>query len=98
MNPKPAAIAVIGAGAAGLLAAISAARRTPDLKILLLDSRPRIGAKILISGGTRCNVTNFRVEPSDYQGGARHFVKHVLEAFTPDQSIDFFKQIGVELV
>ncbi len=97
MTPE-ADIAVVGAGAAGLLAAIAAKRAAPSASVLLLDSRHKIGAKILISGGTRCNVTNRRVLPSDYEGGPSHFVKHVLEAFTPAQTIDFFQDIGVELV
>jgi len=95
-------IAIIGAGAAGLMAAISAARtaaqKKSPLKILLLDTRPQIGAKILMSGGTRCNVTNREVSPADFQGGARHFIKHVLEAFTPEETLGFFKRIGVELL
>ncbi len=102
LNPTPivanANIAIIGAGAAGLMAAITAAVYSPRASIVLLDSREKIGAKILISGGTRCNVTNVEVTPSDYQGGPSHFVRHVLEAFTPQQTIEFFKKIGVELV
>ncbi len=91
-------IAVVGAGAAGLMAAIAAAVYSPRASVVLLDSREKIGAKILISGGTRCNVTKVEVTPSDYQGGPSHFVRHVLEAFTPQQTIEFFKKIGVELV
>lgn len=102
-------IAVIGAGAAGLVAAIWAGRSaaSPDrakdasvlpLHIFLFDTRQKIGAKILMSGGTRCNVTNTEVKPSDFQGGASHFVKHALEAFTPQETIQFFKEIGVELL
>jgi hypothetical protein len=68
-----------------------------DFKIFLLDSRPKIGAKILMSGGTRCNVTHVKVLPADYHGAAPHFVKHVLEAFTPDETIRFFEEIGVPL-
>ena len=93
---------MVGAGAAGLMAAIAAARTTraadASLHILLLDTKPKIGAKILMSGGTRCNVTNKEVKPSDFQGGSGHFVKHILEAFTPHETIKFFKEIGVELV
>ena len=96
--PESADIAIIGAGAAGLMSAISAARENPGLKIFLLDTRQKIGAKILISGGTRCNVTNVRVTPKDYQGGPKHFVKHVLEAFTPDETRDFFEKMRVSLV
>lgn len=96
MSENPAyAVAVVGAGAAGLMSAISAARA--GARVLLLDSREKIGAKILISGGTRCNVTNRRVTPSDYQGGPPHIVKHVLEAFTPDRARHFFEEIGVGL-
>jgi len=99
LSPETVDIAVVGAGAAGLMTAIAAGRANPQgLRILLLDSRQKVGAKILISGGTRCNVTNVKVTPSDYEGGPRHFVKHVLEAFTPDETIRFFESIGVELV
>lgn len=82
------------------MTAIRAAQQEvfPKPRILLIDRRRKIGAKILISGGTRCNVTNREVLPSDYQGGPTHFVKHVLEAFTPAQTIHFFEQIGVPLV
>src|SRR3989338_6396925 len=102
MNHKPIDIAIVGAGAAGLMTAIWAGRSAQakhiPLDIVLFDSRPKIGAKILMSGGTRCNVTNKEVKPSDFQGGPSHFVKHVFEAFTPDQTKQFFKEIGVELV
>ncbi len=95
-------IAIVGAGAAGLMSAIWAGRinqaKRSALSILLLDTRQKIGAKILMSGGTRCNVTNKEVKPSDFQGGPRYFVKHILEAFTPQATAQFFKQIGVDLV
>ncbi len=102
MEQKPIDIVIVGAGAAGLMTAIWAGRtaeaqRTP-LQILLLDTRQEIGAKILMSGGTRCNVTHKKVNPSDFQGGPSHFIKHVLEAFTPEETIHFFKEIGVDLV
>lgn len=102
MEEKPIHLAVIGAGAAGLMTAIWAAqtaqKNSPSLQILLLDTREKIGAKILMSGGTRCNVTHKKVSTSDFQGGPSHFIKHVLEAFTPEETIQFFKEIGVELV
>ena len=89
-------IAVVGGGAAGLMAAIFAAQTGRN--VVLLDSRKKIGAKILISGGTRCNVTHKQVFAADYEGGPRHFIKHVLEAYPSDRTIEFFKKIGVELV
>lgn len=89
-------VIVAGAGAAGLMAAIASASAAAPTAIL--DGRKKIGAKILISGGTRCNVTHKRVVPEDYFGGARHFVKHVLEAYPPARTIEFFESIGVPLV
>lgn len=96
-------IAVVGAGAAGLMASIQMAARLKGSssvapRVLLFDSRAKIGAKILISGGTRCNVTNREVTPKDYHGGYSHFVRHVLEAYSPEETIRFFNEIGVELV
>ena len=90
-------IAVVGADAAGLMTAIQAAGHSKG-RVVLFDSRGKIGAKILISGGTRCNVTNREVTPQDYYGGPSHFVRHVLEAYTSEETIRFFKEIGVELV
>ena len=102
MGDKPVDVAILGAGAAGLMAAIWAGRTAQaehaPLNILLLDARPKIGAKILMSGGTRCNVTHREVKTSDFQGGPSHFVRHVLEAFTPEETFRFFKEIGVELL
>ena len=98
MPSETADIVIVGAGAAGLVAAIMAGRSNPSgLKIWLLDSRQKVGAKILMSGGGRCNVTNERVSVSDYEGGPRHFIKHVLNAFTPADTLKFFEAIGVKL-
>lgn len=88
-------IAVVGAGAAGLMTAIQSARL--GLNVLLIDGRERIGAKILMSGGTRCNVTNREVTEKDFHTGAPHTVKSTLLAFTPEQTRAFFAEIGVEL-
>lgn len=89
-------VAVIGAGAAGLMASIAAKREA--LKVLLLDGKEKIGAKILMSGGTRCNVTNQSVTEKDYQSENLRFVKHVLSAFSSEKAIDFFDQLGVKLI
>ena len=91
-------LAVLGAGAAGLMTAVQAKRANPAPLVVLFDSRRKIGAKILISGGTRCNVTNRGVTAADYCGGPRHFIRHVFEAFTPEATIRFFEEIGVTLV
>ena len=87
---------VVGAGAAGLMGAIKS--REQALDVLLLDSRPKIGAKILMSGGTRCNVTNEKVSEKDFSSDEIRLVRNVLKAFGSEKAVNFFKEIGVELV
>ncbi len=89
-------VAVIGAGAAGLMAAIFAARA--GATVHLFDGAKKVGAKILVSGGSRCNVTNEAVVPARFHGeGAPAFVSRVLRAYSPDQTRRFFEEIGVPL-
>jgi predicted Rossmann fold flavoprotein len=89
-------IAIIGAGAAGLTAAIFARRTNPDARIVLLDGAPKIGAKILISGGGRCNVTHDVVTPDDFNGN-RNAIAKVLRTFTVDQTMAWFAELGVTM-
>jgi hypothetical protein len=93
---QPIDIAVIGAGAAGLAAGIFAARTRPDLSIALFDSARSIGAKILVSGGGRCNITNVRVTPSDFNGTHR-FIERVLQRFDERATVRWFDSLGVSL-
>ena len=90
-------VIVVGGGAAGLATAIFAARRRPERKVLILDGARRLGAKILVSGGGRCNVTNTVVTEADFQGGSSRFVRRVLRAFRVEQTIAFFEEMGVTL-
>ncbi len=90
-------LVIIGAGAAGLATAIFAARRATHLKIRCLDGAKHIGAKILVSGGSRCNVTNRTVTERDFWGGSSRHVRHVLRAFPADRAAAFFEQLGVTL-
>jgi len=87
----------VGGGAAGLFAAIWAARADADRRIVILDGAKRIGAKILIAGGGRCNVTNAQVTPNDFCGSSPNAIKKVLGRFTQPQTIDFFAELGVKL-
>ena len=93
-------IAVIGAGAAGLTAAIFAAETAGTMgrtqRIVLLDGANTIGAKILVSGGGRCNVTHQTVTPADFFGN-RRIIRNVLAAFTVGRTIDWFASLGVAL-
>ena len=90
-------IAVVGAGAAGLAAAIFAARRGARGPMVALDGAARLGAKILVSGGGRCNVTNRVVTPADFRGGRPAAVRRVLAGFPAEAAVDFFREIGVAL-
>ncbi|HEV7765911.1 MAG TPA: aminoacetone oxidase family FAD-binding enzyme [Thermoanaerobaculia bacterium] len=89
-------IAIIGAGAAGLTAAIFARRTAPDARIVLLDGAPKIGAKILIAGGGRCNVTHDVVTSDDFNGN-RNAIAKVLRTFTVAQTVAWFEELGVTL-
>lgn len=101
-------VLIIGAGAAGLMAAIAAARR--GARVLVLDGAKKVGAKILVSGGNRCNVTNEWIHPSRFHtesdphpeaamrgDGRGSFVGRVLRAFNARATHAFFDSIGVIL-
>jgi len=63
MSEARADIVIVGAGAAGLMAAVFAGRSFPDKSVVLLDGARKLGAKILVAGGGRCNVTHYEVDP-----------------------------------
>ena len=73
-------VIIIGAGAAGLMCAATAAGR--GKKVLVLEHAKRPGKKILISGGGRCNFTNYYIEPEKYLCTNPHFVKSALSQYT----------------
>ena len=87
----------MGAGAAGLATAIFTRRLNPSLSVVLLDSAKKPGAKILVSGGTRCNVTNRIVTEKDFWGGKTTVTRHILRAFPVSETISFFESLGVAL-
>ncbi|MCM2317138.1 MAG: aminoacetone oxidase family FAD-binding enzyme, partial [Thermoanaerobaculia bacterium] len=88
-------VAVVGAGAAGLMAAIFAARG--GASTVALDGASRLGAKILISGGGRCNVTHERVSAEDFNASNRNLVAKLLRSFDVPDTVAFFRELGVEL-
>ena len=90
-------IAIVGAGAAGLAAAIFVRQANPARSVVSLDGARKPGAKILVSGGARCNVTNRVVTERDFWGGRRPLIRRVLRAFTADDAVRFFHQLGVPL-
>jgi predicted Rossmann fold flavoprotein len=90
-------ITIVGAGAAGLATAIFARRANPASTVLLLDGARTPGAKILVSGGGRCNVTNTIVTERDFWGGRRSIIRRVLAGFTAEEAVAFFRELGVTL-
>jgi hypothetical protein len=88
---------IVGAGAAGLAAAIFAARMRPGLRLALVDGARTLGAKILVSGGGRCNLTNATVTERDFNGGHRAAIRHVLRALPVDATLGWFADLGVRV-
>lgn len=84
-------IAVIGGGASGLAAAISAARVNPKLRIAVLEHLPRIGKKILATGNGRCNYTNRNIDITNYHGSCTKLYNSI-KRFCCE---DFFESLGV---
>ena len=89
-------LVVVGAGAAGLATAIFAKEEAPELSVVLLEGAKMVGAKILVSGGGRCNVTHQVVEPSDFQGN-QPIIKGLLRGFSEEDAVSWFSSMGVEL-
>ena len=77
--------------------AIFARRLAPGLRVVLLEGARQPGAKILVSGGSRCNVTNTVVTERDFWGGPSTIVRRVLRAFTVEETVAFFRELGVPL-
>ncbi|MDF0642733.1 MAG: NAD(P)/FAD-dependent oxidoreductase [Nitrospira sp.] len=97
MSNQTADVVVVGAGAAGLTAAIFAAQaRANDNRIVLLDGAATVGVKILVSGGGRCNVTHHSVAPTDFFGN-RRIIKNILAGFPVPDTVAWFASLGVEL-
>ena len=84
---------VIGAGAAGLMAAITAGQR--GLRVLVVDHANKVGKKILMSGGGRCNFTNTGTTPAQYLSANPHFCKSALARYTPWHFIELVERHGI---
>jgi predicted Rossmann fold flavoprotein len=86
-------VVVIGAGAAGLMCAMTAAGR--GRQVLLVDRSNKAGKKILMSGGGRCNFTNMYTEPANFSSQNPHFCKSALARYTPWDFIAMVSEHGV---
>ena len=86
-------VLVIGGGAAGLMCAITAGRR--GLRVLVVEHANRVGKKILMSGGGRCNFTNTGATPDNYLSANPHFCKSALARYTPWHFIELVERHGI---
>jgi len=86
-------ILVIGGGAAGLMAAITAARAGG--KVMILEAGERVGKKLLTTGNGKCNFTNLHMEADCYHTEQPAFVERVLEQFNEKDAIAFFESLGI---
>ena len=85
---------ILGAGAAGLMCAITAARRGRD--VLVLDRANKPGKKILMSGGGRCNFTNLHTAPGRFLSANPHFCKSALSRYTQWDFIELVERHGID--
>ena len=88
-------ILIVGAGASGLAAAISAKRTLPRLRVAMLERLPRVGKKILATGNGRCNLTNLNARSHGYTN--REFADSVFEKYDEQRVLQFFKSIGLSM-
>jgi predicted Rossmann fold flavoprotein len=86
-------VLVLGGGAAGLMCAIEAGKR--GRRVALLEHADRLGKKILISGGGRCNFTNLHCRPENFISGNPHFAKSALARYTPADFITLVEKHGI---
>lgn len=85
-------VAIVGAGASGLMCALHCARQ--GRRVILLEKQPQVGRKILVSGNGRCNLTNAFVSATDYRGTPA-LADAVLKRFSFEKCLQFFHDLGV---
>src|SRR5215467_1934038 len=90
MISSTAGVVVVGAGAAGLMCAIHAGKR--GRRVVVIEHSPRIGRKILISGGGRCNFTNLHTRPENFLSANPHFAKSALARYTPGDFLELVRK------
>ena len=87
-------VIIIGAGGAGLMCAMTAGQR--GRSVAVLEHNDRIGKKILISGGGRCNFTNLDAGPENYISSNPHFCRSALSRYQAGEFIELVRKHGIE--
>ncbi len=90
-------IIVIGGGASGLTAAISAKRNNPSFSVAILEKNSRVGKKLLTTGNGRCNISNVNIDISRFHSNNINFVKDVIDNSSVDVE-EFFSTLGIPFV
>ena len=88
-------IVIVGGGAAGMAAAIAAAEQAPRAEIRVLERLPAPGKKLLATGNGRCNLTNLRASPAQYQTSSPETLAQILAGMTPEGVLAFFQELGL---
>ncbi len=89
-------VAIIGGGASGLFAGITAARR--GFEVVLYEKSSKVGRKILATGNGRCNISNENISLENYHGSEPSFVKYALNKFNTNEIKKFFSHLGLEII
>ncbi len=89
-------VAVIGGGASGIMAACFAA--ADGNTVVIFEKQKKIGRKVLVSGNGRCNITNRNVTVEKYHGKNPRFVHNVFNRFGFEDTVDFFRSVGLPLI
>jgi predicted Rossmann fold flavoprotein len=92
-SPVEIDVLIIGAGAAGMMCALTAAQR--ERSVVLIDHSNKLAEKIRISGGGRCNFTNLNVKPDNYISNNPHFCRSALARYTPQHFIALLEKHGI---
>ena len=90
-------VGVIGGGASGMVAALSAAENSA-VQVILLERQGRVGRKLLATGNGRCNLTNLHAKGSLYHGDDASFADFALCSFGPEQTLSWFRELGLYTV
>lgn len=87
-------VLVIGGGASGMMAALTAAEDSNN-KVTLLERQSRVGRKLLATGNGRCNLSNIHTDISHYHGNDPAFVKKAFDAFSVEKTLSLFRDLGL---
>jgi len=91
-------VIIIGGGASGLFAAVYLKQNNSRLAVRILESQPRVGKKLALTGNGRCNITNTNIDLSRYHGENTEFARFALEKYDRFFCEDFFEGLGVPFV